>query len=126
MKGSIAIATMGLVFLVSCTQFNIGSVDDGGLDFGSSDGAMSAGAADGVSTYDSSHGGAGGPTLPPSTRGNGNAGMDGAQMGPDASTAGSACNAGATRCASSGSAIEVCTATGDWIMKEACLSICMG
>ncbi len=35
-----------------------------------------------------------------------------------------ACTAGATRCASSGAAVEVCTVEGEWVAKETCPSTC--
>ena len=34
------------------------------------------------------------------------------------------CNAGETRCAAAGAAVEVCTVSGHWLMKQACESVC--
>ena len=66
-------------------------------------------------------GGAGGVAMDASAGGTAGA-ADGPEPTPDMNT--SMCSAGATRCASMGAAVEVCTIDGTWVMKETCSAIC--
>jgi hypothetical protein len=70
-----------------------------------------------------------GPTVPGGTPGasdggggaGGGAGGTGATDGPVPS---GGCTTGATRCAEGAPAVEVCTASGAWVMRDSCASVC--